>query len=88
MPPCRSGWSEERELCFSNIACGSYRVPLSVLCLDEISQSDTRQLLPDAVDVDTQSIIINIKLIIPKEIYNITARTYFPCVLKKIVEYF
>ena len=59
-----------------------------MLCLDEISQSDTRQLLPDTVDVDTQGIIINIKLIIPKEIHNITARTYFPCVLKKIVKDF
>ena len=76
------------EFDFSNIVYGSYRVPLPVLRLDEIGQADAHQLLPDAIDVDTQGIIINIKLIIPKEIDNIPAGAYFPCVLKKIVEYF
>ena len=37
------------EACFSNIVCCSYRVPLSVLCLDKIRQADARQFLPDAL---------------------------------------
>ena len=38
--------------CFSNIVCCSYRVPLSVLWLDKIRQTNARQFFPDAVDID------------------------------------
>ena len=74
--------------CFSNIVCCSYRVPLSVLCLDKIRQTNARQFFPYAVNIDTQSIIIHIQLIVPQILNNISARTDFSSVLEKVIENF
>ena len=59
-----------------------------MLCFDKIAQTNGCQFFTNAGDVDTQGIVVNIKLAVPEKIHNIAAGTDFSCVFKKVVEDF
>ena len=59
-----------------------------MLRFDKIFQSDTCQLLTDTIDVDAQSVVIYIQLVIPQKLDNITAATDFTRISEQVVEDF
>ena len=59
---------------------------LPVLGLDKICQAEAGQLLPDAGDVDAQSIVIHIELVVPEEVYDVAAGANLPGVFEEVVE--
>ena len=59
-----------------------------MFCFDKALQADRGQLFTDTGYIHAKSVIIHIKLVVPEKIYNVTAGTYFSCILEKIVEYF
>ena len=59
-----------------------------MLRFDKIFQADTCQLLTDTIDVDAQSVVIYIQLVIPQKLDNITAGTDFTRISEQVVEDF
>ena len=55
---------------------------------NKIFQADTCQLLADAINVNAQSVVIYIQLVVPQKLDNITARTYFTRILEEVIENF
>ena len=59
-----------------------------MFCFNEVVQADVIQFIPNASDIDTEGIVINVELIIPKKIYHIISGTNFTGTLKEIVKNF
>ena len=59
-----------------------------MLRFDKIFQADTCQFLTDTIDVDAQSVVIYIHLIIPQKLDNIAAGADFTCICEQVVEDF
>ena len=59
-----------------------------MFCFNEVVQTNVIQFIPNASDIDTKGIVINVELIIPKKIYNIISGTNFTGVPKKVVKDF
>ena len=59
-----------------------------MFCFNEVVQANVIQFIPNASDIDTEGIVINVELIIPKKIYHIISGTNFTGTLKEIVKNF
>lgn len=59
-----------------------------MLRFNKIFQANTCQLLTNTIDVNAQSIVIHIQLVIPQKLDNITAGTDFTRIFEQVIEYF
>ncbi len=59
-----------------------------MFCFNEVVQANVIQFIPNASDIDTEGIVINVELIIPKKIHHIISGTNFTGTLKEIVKNF